>query len=125
MKTLLLLFLAINTYAQESERGPHQGAIRTAGHFKIELLGCTDHVEVYLLDKDAQEMSNYDIHGKVAFTFKNNITKEVPLQPYGRDGFSAKIPQSEFFNCFVTIEILSSPITASFESECNKVVGAK
>jgi hypothetical protein len=128
MKALLLLLVCtvhINAWAQKAERGPHQGQMKQAGHYKIELFGCTDHIEVYLLDKEGQAMSNYDIKGKVNFVFKNKKSQEILLQPYGRDGFSAKIPQSDFFNCTVTIEILSSPITASFESECTHVTDSK
>ena len=128
MKALLLglLFTAhFNALLQQQERGPHGGRMKQSGRFKIELLGCTGHVEVYLLDNEGQAMSNYDIKGKVNFVFKNKTGPDIPLQAYGRDGFSANIPQSDFFNCIVTIEILSSPITATFECECAQVTDSK
>jgi hypothetical protein len=117
MKGFLICYVLVsylNGMAQPVERGPHQGQMKQAGHFKIELL-----------DKDGQAMSNYDIKGKVTFVSNTKNSKNIPLQPYGRDGFSAKIPQSDFFKYTVTIEILSSPITANFENECAHVTDSK
>jgi hypothetical protein len=125
----LLLFAALSLQfilsAQQLSRGPHQGVVKEAGLYKIEMLGCVDHIEVYLLDKDGQSISNYQIAGHVRFYFNNKTSQNSPLMPYGQDGFSAKIPQSEFFNCIITIDILSKSVSATFESECAKVTGSK
>ena len=125
----LLLFAALSmqfiSYSQQLTRGPHQGLVKEVGLYKIEMLGCSDHIEVYLLDQEMQSINNHQITGHVRFYFNNKTSQDSPLMPYGQDGFSAKIPQSEFFNCIVTIDILSKPISATFESECAKVTGSK
>jgi len=114
---------------QSSQRGPHQGAVKPLGdQHQLEVLGCMDHLELYVLDKKLQSTSNFEMKGTITFyyagTSENPKRKELtaPLVAYGRDGFSAKLPEENFSYSIVTITIFDKTLVSpQFPNECTKI----
>jgi hypothetical protein len=119
MLCMLILFTGSSLRAQELPRGPNQGTLKKAGDYYIEMLGCMDHMEIYVYDRDQQSMSNVDLSGDVKFmTGKKEIT--VLLTPYGREGFTAKLPPGVFDYSIIGIRAKNKRVEAQFGNECVK-----
>jgi hypothetical protein len=116
----LVLFFFLVSYPIQDMHGPHQGRMQPAESYKIESLGCTDHLEVYLYDKDSQSESNIGLSGDITFYYPNEKKMISPLDNYGRDGFSAKIANNGYSYYVIRILIKDKYISARFESECAK-----
>jgi hypothetical protein len=117
---LILLFLSFGIKGQTLPRGPHEGRMQQSGDYVLEMLGCMDHLEVYLYDKNMKYISNVGLTGNVAFHgSKTDLTSN--LASYGRDGFSAKIPSDTYAYCVITVSVNDKQVSASFTSECLKV----
>jgi len=114
---MLVCLICSHMEAQTRLVGPHQGTLKAAGKYMIELFGCSDHMEIYVFTKDLQATSNVGITGEVQFfDGKNTVVAQLVL--YGRDGFAAKLPTTEFDSCSVGISMPDGRITAEFPSEC-------
>jgi|GEM_PF-1288970 hypothetical protein len=112
---MLLFFTGIQ--AQTLPLGPHQGRTVATGGYVIEMLGCMDHLEVYVYEKDMQFISNVRLSGEAQF-YGWQKTIFTPLVPYGRDGFTAKLPTYNFASCKIGINIKDIRINAEFTNEC-------
>jgi len=120
MKRLLLvafLVACLLTQAQ-TERGPHNGVVASAGDYKVEVLGCNEYLEVYLYDKFMGPLLNYGITGDVKFFKEENVGTGSKLVNYGNDGFTAKFPDYPFAFFKVTFKIQSVTYSATFKNEC-------
>ncbi len=114
-----LLFFAQGIYAQQKDIGPHGGRLKTTGNYRVELFGCENYLEVYVLDIDNDAINNANIKGSVEFFYPNQTTLSYPLVQYGMDGFTAKIPVTTFYQCRVSLNINSEfIITEKFDNEC-------
>ena len=118
------MFATFMLQGQDTLRGPHGGAIKSSGNYRVELLECNEYFEAYLFTKDMDGMSNYGITGDIKYFYSNGTSKSSPLTFYGNDGFTAKVPDGGFIYCRVTMDILGTPISIKFENQdCS--IGAK
>ena len=114
-----LLFFASALKAQQNGLGPHGGRLKTAGSYKIELLGCDNYLEIYLFDSDTNAINNNDIEGTVEFFYSAQATLVSPLVHYGMDGFTAKIPINTFLYSKPSLTVKGTFIvTEKFDNEC-------
>ncbi len=115
---ILLVFVFGNFQAQNNQKGPQQGVVKTDKNCKIEFLGCMDHLEIYLYDSSFQAMNNSDITGQVQFYHNDKTITTAPLVPYGKEGFTAKLPVKAYKECLVRLEIRKTILSAKFVNEC-------
>jgi len=115
---IALLFAFFSPEAQNLQRGPQQGVVKTDKNCKIEYLGCMDHLEIYLYDSSFIAMNNSDITGWVEFFYKDKKSTTAPLVKYGKEGYTAKLPLKPFEECLVKLEIRKTILSARFVNEC-------
>jgi hypothetical protein len=133
MKSVLFIILLTSTLPgmmpRLNQRGPHQGTVKPLDDkYQLEVLGCMDHLELYVLDKKLQSTSNFEMNGTVTFYYAGASEKPkqktltVPLVAYGRDGFSAKLPEENFSYSIVTLTIFDKTLVSpQFPNECSKI----
>jgi hypothetical protein len=122
MKIFIVSLALLSTVwlnAQETKRGPHNGAVAAAGEYFVETSGCDEYLEVYIFDKYMEPMLNYGISGEVKYLKGDNAGTSVPLVLYGNDGFTAKFPDYNFSIYKVTLNIKGVPCTAKFNNSCS------
>ena len=118
---LILTLLFSLSFAQQSNLGPHGGRIKTAGKYKVELLGCDNYLEVYLYDADTNAVNNKEVTGSIEFYYNSEASLNSTLVRYGMDGFTARIPNNTFFYSKVTFDINGLLlVTEKFDNECLK-----
>jgi hypothetical protein len=126
--SILSIVLSSFTVNSDGPRGPHQGTVKPMGDYQLEVLGCMDHLEVYVLDKKLQSISNFGMSGTVTFYFPKGDGLKVqpsvtsPLVSYGRDGFSAKLPTDNFSYSLISMSINDRKLmSGKFDNECSKI----
>jgi hypothetical protein len=121
MKTIftsfLILFLCLETNAQEVLTGPHAGRMKIAQGYRIEALGCDNYMEVYLYNEANEPIFNNGISGEVSFFLEKKTVKET-LVAYGIDGFTCKITSPDFSHYIVTLDLLDKLIISASFNEC-------
>jgi hypothetical protein len=113
----LLFCFSMGVRAQQNPLGPHRGTAVLSGKYYIEMLGCLDHLEVYVFDKQWESLSNVGLTGDVEF-FGGAKTELATLVCYGRDGFIARLPEGNFESFSVAVNLTEGRIKAEFMNEC-------
>lgn len=112
---LALLFISLNLF--QSSEGPHNGTVKQAGDYHIEMKNTPDYFFTYLLDKNRKPMSNKGIDCEVKFLFPDTTATTITLQPTGEDGFSTAASSLKFYSCRIYFKIKSKLISAQFDNE--------
>lgn len=105
-------------YSQDGTRGPHKGALASTGDYKIEALGCSEYLEIYVYDKFMEPMLNFGIVGDVVYYKGKEAGTTAKLVNYGNDEFTAKYPEYYFTDFKITIKIKDVTYSARFKNEC-------
>jgi hypothetical protein len=71
---------------------PHDGVVRSASPYHMELVPQATSLDIYLLGAKMSAVPNQGTTGSVMVQLTNNTTSTVPLTPAGADHFSAKLP---------------------------------
>jgi ABC-type cobalt transport system substrate-binding protein len=117
---ILLLILAamlISLNYFQSSTGPHQGTVKKAGEYNIEVKNSYTNFYAYLLDKKSKPISNKGISCEVKFVFGDHTGISIPLIPYKDDGFTTEDVVPEFYSCSVNFNVMGKLISAKFENE--------
>jgi hypothetical protein len=124
--SLLLALVSLPAFAQpDGTFGPHKGRVYSYTNYRIEAVGCNEFLEIYIYNKDMQPLNNFGATGDVKFYYQNQTYTSSPLTPFGSDGFTAKIPSTDFSYARLTLTIDGQPITAKFGNECVARVSLK
>jgi len=121
-KIMLYIFIFISALlgAQDSICKPGNCTTKISGKYKVELAGCRNYLDIYLLDSKNRPVRGEEIRGTVEYFFldKSSISSEFE-QYYRSNSLRAIIPSSVFTRCRITLEVNDEFITVYFNNECN------
>lgn len=114
---LLIVTLLIALPLYQSNMGPHDGVVKKAGEYYIEMKNTDPTIYAFLLNKQLKTISNEGILCEASFSFHDNtITKEV-LLPYNKDGFYIESGKNKFSFCHIYFNVYGITVSAEFENE--------
>ena len=93
---LLFLILVCTTHAQERKQAPHNGYIKRAGYYTVEVVDCFGYLEVYLFEMNMRPVRNYGLEGLADFHYPDSTCTTSRLYPYGTDGFTAQAEREPY-----------------------------
>lgn len=132
MKTIFNSFFLIGMFialsgslcAQKSKCDPNACTIINSGKYSIELAGCDNYLDIYVLDTLGQPIRNVPIKGRVEFFYLDETSLMVPFKQFFRtNSLRAKVPCPGFYNCRVTLFIGTDICEVYFDNECDLRVG--
>ena len=106
LRTLhLLAFILLSSIspAQPENPIPHDGQMKRAGYFNIEVVDCSGYLEIYLYDLYMNPIRNSGLSGSVDFHYPDSTCATVQLYHYGIDGFTAEPERQLYSSCEVFI----------------------
>jgi hypothetical protein len=116
----MLCFIQSLTYAQNSKCEPGQCTVKASGKYKIELAGCNNYLDIYLLDETHSPVSNKHITGTVEFFYLDETSLMTSFQQFFKtNSLRAKIPVQGFYNCKITLNVGTDIIVMYFDNECD------
>jgi len=122
MKKYLLLplvLLSFSAVAQDTLCFPHDGYIKSAGKFKIELGGCSQVLSFYLYTNRLKPISNsFVVSGEAEYSYIDETFLVVPITRGDCNSLQAKIPATGFYKCKLTLHLPHETIWAYFDNEC-------
>lgn len=132
MKTKLLLsvliltgiILAYSFNTKQGTTGPHGGRLRQAEKYNIEMKVVHPNLYIYLLDQKLQPISNKGVSCEAKLFFYDNTSVDVPLKPFGEDGFIMESGITDFHSCRITYNLYGKILSTRFENE-NAIVQKK
>ncbi len=117
---LLLLitsvFVSFNSH-QSAIVGPHDGIVKEAGDYNIEIKKIEPLLYAYLLDKKLNPISNKGISCEARFLFSDSTNFNIHLKPYGDEGFSMESNSLKYNSYRIYFTINGKLISAQFENE--------
>jgi hypothetical protein len=113
---ILLSITLISLNFLQPSIGPHYGVVKEAGEYNIEMKSSFTSFYAYLLDKQNKSVSNKGIFCETKFDFTDGTFVNIPLSPYGEDGFSCELNKSKFFSCTINFNVSGKRISANFEN---------
>lgn len=118
-----IIFLALISFIsigwlnfQQENPGPHNGTVKPAGNYNIEMNSPFGHLYTWLLDGDYAPIVNNGISCEVRLYFPDNTTTDIKLTPFGEDGFTAKTA-TDFQSCRITYDVMGKKISAKFDND--------
>lgn len=115
ISVLVIFFLFWNNH--QIPLGPHKGTVKQAENFKIEKLHSHDVFYAFLLDNKSKPISNAGITAEARFYFSDQSTADIPLKPFGEDGFTAGVYTLGYYSCRITFHVHGKSISAIFDNE--------
>ena len=104
--------------------GPHDGIVKPAGEYNIEMRNTYDYFFAYLLDKNQNPLPNKGIKCEVKFIHADTTSTVIPLKSFGDDGFSAATHSLKFNSSRIYFNVRGKLISAQFENQ-NLIVEKK
>lgn len=97
--------------------GPHDGVVKPAGSYNIEMKNTFPTLYAYLLDKNYIPISNKGITCEGRFILADSSTVIIPLKPFEEEGFSMNISSFRYNSCRISFIVFGRRVSAHFESE--------
>lgn len=116
--TSLFIAMSVVLFGQDSLKpgmGPHDGKVKKAGKYYIEVLDSPGNIYAFLLTADLKPISNKSVTGQMTLYFENDVSIDYPFRPYGTDGFFAEVPNG-FYSCKVTFNVANKKVFAQFDN---------
>lgn len=118
--TLGLLLLAHCMPAQGSKCDPNQCTTKASGNYKVELAGCSNHLDIYVLNQEAVPLRNMEITGTAEFFYLDETSLTTDFKQFFRtNSLRAHVPVPGFYNCKVKLIIGNETIEVYFDNECD------
>lgn len=113
-----LLFTA-SLYAQGSTCEPNQCTTKASGKYKVELAGCSNYLDIYVLDADGMPLRNTTITGSCEFFYMDETSLITSFkQFFHTNSLRAHVPVQGFYNCKVKLIINNDIVEMYFDNEC-------
>lgn len=114
------LFQGIVTNAQNSKCEPNSCTLKASGGYKVELAGCSNYLDIYVLDANEVPLRNTRITGTVEFFYLDETSLMTDFKQYFRtNSLRAPIPSQGFYNCKVKLTIGNEVVEVYFDNECD------
>ena len=114
---LLITVSLVSLILFQRAAGPHDGVVKSAGEYKIEMKNSYPDFYAFLLDKKNIPVSNKGITCEVKFIFPDSSNIYTSLKPYGKEGFSLKSAALRFCSCQIHFITGGKTVSAAFENE--------
>lgn len=115
-----LFFMPGALNAQNSKCDPNTCTMKTSGKYSIELAGCNNYLDIYVLDELGKPLGNTLIKGNVEFFYLDETSLLVPFKQFFRtNSLRAKVPCPGFYNCRVILTIGTDICDVYFDNECD------
>ncbi|MES2131179.1 MAG: hypothetical protein V4506_02450 [Bacteroidota bacterium] len=122
----VLVFISGSLRAQNLKCDPNTCTIKNSGKYSIELAGCDNYLDIYVLDTLGNPIKNIPIKGNVEFFYLDETSLMMPLKQFFRtNSFRAKVPCPGFYNCRVILTIGTDICEVYFNNECDLLAGLK
>jgi hypothetical protein len=106
--------------AQNSKCEPGKCTVNISGKYKVELAGCNNYIDIYVLDETHSPVSNKHITGTVEFFYMDETSLMASFQQFFKtNSLRAKVPVHGFYNCKITLNIGTDIIVTYFDNECD------
>ena len=109
-----LISLGMNFF--QPSLGPHNGTVKKAGIYYIEMKSLQQEIHAYLLDKKLTPIGNKGVTCEVKIVYPDSSCLTKPLKTFGYDGFSAEVTSIQFVNCTIFFKISGKTVSAHFEN---------
>jgi hypothetical protein len=122
MKTKIIIafiILIASAKAQDSSNyitGPHGGLLKNAENYKIEVINTFGCITAYLYDDTLIAIPNKFISGNIMFFFNNGVSLNNYLIPYGTDGFTVDVSNSNYYYYTIHFKVANKIINSRFEN---------
>lgn len=117
--TLLIIaaFILISLRLFQSSDGPHDGKVKKANEYYIEMKNPDSNLYAFLLDKNLKPLSNKEITCKATLFYPDNTSSEAEMTRFGADGFFTESIVRYYFSCTITFNISGKTVSARFDNE--------
>lgn len=115
IQILIFLLAGSVSFAQEKKAPPHNGQLKKAGYYYVEVVDCSGYLEIYLYDLDMYPKSNYGLSGVVKFYYPDSTHSTIPMYSYGMDGFTAEASKESYSRCELFIRGQGIAIQVAFK----------
>jgi hypothetical protein len=117
---ILIFLCALTGQAQNSKCEPNQCTTKASGNYKVELAGCSNYLDIYVLDKNGEPLRNTAITGSVEFFYLDETSLITNFKQFFRtNSLRAHVPAQGFYNCKVKLIIDHEIVEMYFDNECN------
>ncbi len=114
------LFFTANLYAQGSKCEPNQCTTKASGEYKVELAGCSNYLDIYVLDAYGTPLRNTIITGSCEFFYLDETSLMTNFkQFFHTNSLRAHVPAQGFYNCKVRLTINNEMVEMYFDNECD------
>lgn len=113
---ILIPFILLGMIFFQSPVGPHDGTVKRAGVYYIEMKSLHQEIHTYLLDKKLSPIGNKGMTCEIKIVYPDSSCLTKPLKAFGTDGFSTGVASTQFVNCSVFFKISGKTISAQFEN---------
>lgn len=115
-----LVFTSISLEAQNSKCDPNTCTTKNSGKYNIELAGCNNYLDIYVLDTLGHAIKNELIKGEVEFFYLDETSLIMPFNQFFKtNSLRAKVPCPGFYNCRVNLFIGKDNCKVYFNNECD------
>lgn len=115
-----LVFSSQKLRAQQGHCQQGQCTIKTAGRYLVELAGCNDYLDIYVLDDNNLPVKNKEITGTVEFYYLDETSLIAGFKQFFKtNSLRAHIPAKGFYNCQIKLRIGFDTLEVFFDNECN------
>jgi hypothetical protein len=113
---IAIVFVSFNSY-QSAIIGPHDGIVKEAGDYNIEIKNSEPTLYAYLLDKKLKPIANKGILCEARFLFSDSTNVNIHLKPYGNEGFSMESSALKYNSYRIYFNVNGKMVSAQFENE--------
>ena len=117
---ILSLFFTTSLLSQGSKCEPNQCTTKASGRYKVELAGCTNYLDIYVLDENGTPLRNIAITGTCEFFYLDETSLITNFKQFFRtNSLRAHVPAQGFYNCKVKLMIDHEIVEMYFDNECD------
>lgn len=120
----IILLVSSKMFQPSITKGPHNGTIKQAGDYYIEMKIIYPNFYAFLLDNKIKPITNKGISCQTQFELGDGTTLNVHLMPYGEDGFFTGSYMPNYSSCEIYFNVFGKSVSAKFENE-NLIVKKK
>ncbi|HXB41854.1 MAG TPA: hypothetical protein VNZ49_15035 [Bacteroidia bacterium] len=108
--------LGMTSLVLSKPKNSHDGTLKKAGNYFIEMKNAGKKIYAYLLDKKLKLADTKNTSGEVKLLFADSTYLYIPLQLQKDTAFTCEAPTG-FYLCKITFKVAGKIISAKFENQ--------